>query len=137
MRRASSLTLGQAERRAPTKRLSVMRSLLALVMFSAGSIAAGVAAETKPAASDSPSRGPAQPRSQVTLVSDGVTWVSITNVQPPAKFQTRTISLPPGDYEVLGRRKGYRDVRTSLHVRSGAAPGTVTVVCTESASDSR
>jgi hypothetical protein len=108
-----------------------MKSLLAVVALMVGANDAR-AAEITPKPSDSPPRGSAESRVQVTLMSDGETWVSITNVHAPSKFQTKNVRLPPGDYEVMGRRKGYRDVRRSLHVSSGTAPKPLMVVCTES-----
>jgi hypothetical protein len=35
----------------------------------------------------------------------------------------------PGDYEVIGRRKGYRDINLLLQVRAGTPPPVVTVIC--------
>ena len=35
----------------------------------------------------------------------------------------------PGDYQVVGRRKGYRDIEMLLQVRNGTTPPTVTVAC--------
>ena len=112
-----------------------MKSLVALVALAAA-VSVAHAADVTPAPSGTPKRDPSAPRVQITLISDGETWVSIANVQQPAKFQKRTVSLPPGDYEVVGRRKGYRDVEKSLPVRSGEAPKTMTIICTVSA-DSR
>lgn len=68
----------------------------------------------------------------VTLASDGLTWASITNQHQPAKFTTRTVKLLPGNYQVIGRRKGFRDVGIDLVVRSGKPVGTILVVCTDS-----
>jgi len=66
----------------------------------------------------------------VTFKSDGKTHVSISNFRPPQMIEdTITIKIPPGDYEVIGRRKGYRDVHMLLQVRNGTPPPTVTVVC--------
>lgn len=65
----------------------------------------------------------------VTFKSDGNTWVSITNFRQPDKFDARVIKILPGDYEVIGRRKGYRDVQMLLQVRNGTPPPTVTVAC--------
>ena len=66
----------------------------------------------------------------VTFKSDGNTWVSNTNFRTPSKFETSVIKILPGDYEVIGRRKGYRDVNMLLQVRNGTPPPTVTVACT-------
>ncbi|MBL9187101.1 MAG: hypothetical protein JNK23_06465 [Opitutaceae bacterium] len=67
---------------------------------------------------------------EVTFRSDGNTWVSIANFRQPSKFETNVIKMLPGDYQVVGRRKGYRDVEMLLQVRSGTPPPTVTIACT-------
>lgn len=70
----------------------------------------------------------------VTFKSDGDTWVQITNYRQPSKFDTEVIKILPGDYEIIGRRRGYRDVQMTLQVRNGTPPPTVTVTCNVSAS---
>ncbi len=66
----------------------------------------------------------------VTFRSDGDTWVQITNFRAPQKItDSLTIKILPGDYEVIGRRKGYRDVNMLLQVRNGTPPPVVTVTC--------
>lgn len=66
----------------------------------------------------------------VTFKSDGSTWVAISQYRQPEKFDQQTIKILPGDYEVLGRRSGYNDVRMTLQVRAGTPPPIVTVTCT-------
>ena len=68
----------------------------------------------------------------VTFKSDGDTWVSITNFKQPEKFETKVIKVLPGDYEVIGRRRGYRDVVMTLQVRNGTPLPVVSVICTVS-----
>ena len=70
---------------------------------------------------------------EVTFRSDGKTYVSIVNYKQPQQFESMTLKILPGDYEVVGRRKGYRDLRMMLQVRNGTPPPTVTVVCNVSA----
>lgn len=65
----------------------------------------------------------------VTFKSDTNTWVSIQNYRQPEKFDARVIKMLPGDYQIVGRRKGYRDVNMLLQVRNGTTPPTVTVAC--------
>ena len=65
----------------------------------------------------------------VTFKSDGNTWVSIQSFRAPEKFETLQIKMLPGDYAVIGRRKGYRDVTMMLQVRNGTPPPAVTVAC--------
>ena len=69
---------------------------------------------------------------EVTFKSDGNTWVQITNYRQPEKFDNRVVKILPGDYEVVGRRKGYRDVQMLLQVRNGTPPPVVTVACSVS-----
>ena len=45
------------------------------------------------------------------------------------KFKEESVKILPGDYEIVGRRKGYEDVILVLRVRAGSPPPTVTVVC--------
>ena len=65
----------------------------------------------------------------VVFKSDGNTWVQITNFRQPSKFSQEVIRILPGDYQVIGRRKGYRDVEMLLQVRNGTPPPVVTVAC--------
>ncbi|WP_414664334.1 tetratricopeptide repeat protein [Horticoccus sp. 23ND18S-11] len=70
---------------------------------------------------------------EVTFKSDGNTWVAISNFRAPKKIESEVIKMLPGDYDIVGRRKGYRDVQMLLQVRNGTTPPTVTVACTVSA----
>jgi tetratricopeptide (TPR) repeat protein len=65
----------------------------------------------------------------VSFQSDGKTWVSISNFRAPALFETLSLKILPGDYAVVGRRKGYKDVQLLLQVRNGTALPVVNVVC--------
>jgi hypothetical protein len=65
----------------------------------------------------------------VAFKSDGKTWFSIENYRLPSQFESSTIKMLPGDYAIIGRRKGYQDVHILLQVRNGVPPPTVTVVC--------
>jgi len=69
---------------------------------------------------------------EVTFKSDGRTWVSITNFKTPVQTESLTLRILPGDYEVIGRRKGFRDVKLLLQVRNGTPLPPVTVMCTVS-----
>lgn len=65
----------------------------------------------------------------VTFKSDGKTHVSISHYKQPSQAETFTVKVLPGDYQVIGRRKGYTDVLILLQVRNGTTPPTVTVIC--------
>ena len=68
---------------------------------------------------------------EVTFKSDGKTWFSITNYRMPSQIDgTVPVKMFPGDYSIVGRRAGYRDVLLLLQVRNGTTPPTVTVECT-------
>lgn len=66
----------------------------------------------------------------VTFRSDGDTWVSISNFRMLGKISQETVKMLPGDYEIVGRRKGYQDVLLLLQVRGGTNPPNVSVSCT-------
>ncbi|HUR58977.1 MAG TPA: hypothetical protein VM029_14785 [Opitutaceae bacterium] len=70
---------------------------------------------------------------EVTFKSDGKTYVSIANYKTPVQTESMTLKILPGDYEVIGRRKGYRDVHMLLQVRNGTPLPPVTVACNVSA----
>ena len=53
----------------------------------------------------------------VTFSSDNNTMVSISGILEPQKVTNKTLQVPPGDYNVVGRRKGYQDVVMKLQVR--------------------
>lgn len=66
---------------------------------------------------------------EVTFKGDGRTWVSIGAFKMLGQIETATIRIVPGDYQIIGRRKGYRDVNMLLQVRNGTPPPLVTVTC--------
>lgn len=66
----------------------------------------------------------------VTFRSDGDTWISISNFRMLGRIRSETLKILPGDYEIIGRRKGYQDVVLTLQVRNGSTPPVVNVVCT-------
>jgi len=65
----------------------------------------------------------------ITFVSDEKTWVSITNFRMLGKMSQEVVSLPPGDYEVIGRRKNFQDVMLLLKVRPQMSTNVVSVIC--------
>jgi tetratricopeptide (TPR) repeat protein len=65
----------------------------------------------------------------ITFTSDSRTWVSITNYRMLGKISSETVALPPGDYEIIGRRKKYQDVLLLLKVRTDMTTNQVSVVC--------
>ena len=65
----------------------------------------------------------------VVFRSDGKTWVSISNFRMLGQIDAMTVKILPGDYEIVGRRKGYKDVVLLLQVRNGSTLPAVNVVC--------
>lgn len=68
---------------------------------------------------------------RIAFASDGKTWVTISGLQLLGKFTTNSVSILPGNYEVIGRRKGYDDVREFLRIRAGEDIEPVTIIATK------
>jgi serine/threonine protein kinase len=68
---------------------------------------------------------------RVSLVSDSVTRVSITEVGQFGSFAVLDIELKPGHYTVTGTRSGYRDVRREITVNPGENNQIVRISCDE------
>jgi tetratricopeptide (TPR) repeat protein len=68
---------------------------------------------------------------RVQLTSDNSTQVSVMQVGDLGRFQVRQLSLPPGQYTVIGRREGFRDVRYVLELAPGQRETALSVQCTE------
>lgn len=67
----------------------------------------------------------------ITLISDGMTEVTVYRVGELGQFTSTSLSLKPGTYTAVGHRAGFRDVRENFSVLPGAANEPVTVICTE------
>jgi len=68
---------------------------------------------------------------EVTFHSDGKTTVWIGAFKMLGQLETQTVKIYPGDYQIAGRRKGFKDVNMLLQVRNGVAPPLITVMCNE------
>ncbi len=66
---------------------------------------------------------------RVSLVSDGLTQVSIPEIGSFGGFSHRDVDLKPGHYTVIGTREGYREVRRDLTVTPGQPPASLSVIC--------
>lgn len=68
---------------------------------------------------------------EVLFISDMSTWVSIQGptAKKPTKLKESAISLLPGDYRVIGRKKGYEDIQYRLQIRGGIDQTPLTVIC--------
>lgn len=67
----------------------------------------------------------------VAFESDNLTRVTIFKVGELGTFASRTVTLKPGAYVVVGQRDGYRDVRRQIRVGAEGLPGPVVVRCEE------
>ena len=65
----------------------------------------------------------------VTLMSDAVTEVTISQLGALGKFTRKEVHLRPGRYVLLGSRDGRRDVRRELMITPQMAP--IEIVCQE------
>ncbi len=65
----------------------------------------------------------------VELRSDNLTAVRVYRIGAIGAFASRSLSLRPGRYTLMGTRDGYRDIRVDIDVRAGMAP--VDVRCRE------
>lgn len=67
----------------------------------------------------------------VTLLSDGLTAVTVLKVSRLGTFAQQTLNLRPGTYAAMGSRRGYRDVRREFTVTANGLASPVTIVCSE------
>ena len=67
----------------------------------------------------------------VQLSSDRLTDVVVYRVGELGAFEQKTLRLTPGDYTVVGRREGYRDVRKTLRVRPDRGAVSLDIRCTD------
>jgi hypothetical protein len=68
---------------------------------------------------------------RVQILSDNSTQISLASVGELGIFTQRELNLPPGQYTVIGRREGFRDVRQELNIAPGEQHVALTVRCTE------
>ena len=67
----------------------------------------------------------------VELQSDGKTRVSIYHVGQLGVFTSQRLELLPGNYTVVGKRRGYRDIRAQLAVVPGKQNTRLMIRCEE------
>jgi hypothetical protein len=117
-----------------------MKELLISVGLTLAAAVACSAAESSKQGSEPPTREAPATLTEVAVVSDGESWVSIKDskwqpgsgrwAENPRKFKgTELWRLPPGDYEVTARRKGFKDVRRIIQIKSSDSRVTVHAVC--------
>ncbi|MBT8132814.1 MAG: hypothetical protein KJO35_11130 [Gammaproteobacteria bacterium] len=67
----------------------------------------------------------------VRLQSDRLTDVQVYRVGRLGVFTTHELELLPGQYTIVGRRDGYRDVRAQLLIEPGQNPDPLVIRCEE------
>ena len=65
----------------------------------------------------------------VEFISDGKTFVSVSGYEIIGQFEAHRRKFLPGNYRILGRRKGYRNVVLEVRVRSGKQLQPIKVIC--------
>ena len=68
---------------------------------------------------------------RLSLVSDGLTQVSIPEIGSFGGFSRRDVELKPGRYTVIGTREGYREVRRDITLTPGQQGQTINVTCND------
>ena len=74
----------------------------------------------------------ARTRRTVTITSDAKTEVTVYKVGKFGNLTEKRMSLFPGKYTVVGKRRGYKDVRIEFNVVANNSPQTIDVRCNES-----
>jgi len=65
---------------------------------------------------------------QVSLVSDNRTYVTIQGLRLLGRFEKTSVAMLPGNYEFIGRRRGYQDVREVVRIRGDDNMQPITIV---------
>lgn len=68
---------------------------------------------------------------QLTLTSDQQTSVLIYNFGTLGTFNKKEVKLTPGEYRMLGSKRGYRDVLHIFTIKAGVQPPPIDVRCEE------
>lgn len=68
---------------------------------------------------------------KLTIRSDNRTEIRIRPGQMLGKFKERQLGVFPGDYALIGRRVGYRDVVKKITIQPDAEALTIEIVCNE------
>ena len=63
----------------------------------------------------------------VKLVSDGKTRVILRPGKNFGSFRSQRVELLPGEYQLIGRRDGFREVRRTLSLKPGEAMGDIDI----------
>lgn len=67
----------------------------------------------------------------INLSSDGYTNVILRPGRNLGRFRSQKVQLMPGEYELIGRRDGFREVRRSLRLDPNAEPRNIEIKASE------
>ena len=67
----------------------------------------------------------------INLNSDGYTNVMLRPGRNLGRFRAQTFQLMPGEYELIGRRDGFREVRQALRLDPNDEPKTIEIKASE------
>jgi hypothetical protein len=67
----------------------------------------------------------------IELNSDNKTDIEIYRVGKYGQLGSTQVELYPGDYTIVGRRRGYRDIRRELTLLAGEATDPIYISCIE------
>ena len=67
----------------------------------------------------------------INLSSDGYTNVILRPGRNLGRFRSQQVQLMPGEYELIGRRDGFREVRRSLRLDPNAEPRNIEIKASE------
>ena len=68
---------------------------------------------------------------KVLIASDGKTDIFVYQVKRLGKVTSQELELYPGTYTIVGKRRGYRDVRHTLKLLANAPTNTINISCEE------
>lgn len=68
-------------------------------------------------------------RVSVTVISDGETNVLVRPGQTLGKFTKKELSIYPGSYDFIGRRKGYHETRQTITIEPDSSEVEVRIIC--------
>ncbi len=68
---------------------------------------------------------------KVLIASDGKTDIFVYQVRRLGKVTSQELELYPGTYTIVGKRRGYRDVRHTLKLLANAPTNTINISCEE------
>jgi tetratricopeptide (TPR) repeat protein len=66
---------------------------------------------------------------EITLTSDGETWVCIPGKMQPEQFTRKTITIFPGKFEMVGWKKGYEHSSVAVAINASDSPDPFSVIC--------